>query len=83
MVPSSNMFRVVKMDSGEKRLFPVPVSTTWCSIIDIVKFQMASEALKAGGGAGEVSASPKAPRTLSPSSRCANLKIIFPHEMSG
>ena len=45
-VPSSSMLSVVRMDTGENSAFPVPASWTPCSTIDIVRFQMDSEALQ-------------------------------------
>ena len=45
VVPSSSMLRVVMMETGEKRALPVPSSLTALSTIDMVRFQMAAEAL--------------------------------------
>lgn len=45
-VPSSSMLSVVRMETGENSAFPVPASCTPCSTIDIVRFQMDSEALQ-------------------------------------
>ena len=46
VVPSSSMLRVVMMETGENRALPVPSSLTAFSTIDMVRFQMASEALR-------------------------------------
>ena len=45
-VPSSSMLSVVRMETGENSAFPVPASCTPCFTIDIVRFQMDSEALQ-------------------------------------
>ena len=39
------MLRVVRMETGENRALPVPSSLTAFSTIDMVRFQMESEAL--------------------------------------
>ena len=46
VVPSSSMLRVVMMETGENRALPVPSSLTAFSTIDMVRFQMESEALR-------------------------------------
>ena len=51
-VPSSNMLRVVRMDTGENKALPDWGSTRPLSTRVIVKFQMELDALKAGVGSG-------------------------------